>query len=145
LGSTPSDGGTTDFGIFEVDAMFKLAGLCVTSEFFWRNGDRNPGTTLDDDGVLTVSPSRNGIGWFVQGGYLLPRMPVELSLRYSAIKGKDDPGEDGLTDADEYMIGASYYFGHHQLKLQGDYARLVTDGSFGDGTDQVRAQLQVAY
>lgn len=145
LGAAAADGGSTDFDIFEADVMFKFAGLSILSEFFWRDGERNPGNTPDDDGMLTISPTRDGIGWFIQSGYLLPRMPVELALRYSMIDGKDDAGENGLTDSEEYVAGASYYFAHHQLKLQADYSRLVTDGEFGDGVDQIRAQLQLAY
>lgn len=145
LGGLPADGGTTDFTLFEADVMFKMWGLSVLSEFFYRDGERSPGTATDENGEVTIDPTRDGFGWTIQGGYLLPRMPLEFALRYSTISGKDDDGEDGLDDREEYAAGASYYFAHHQLKLQADYARLVEDGDFGAGADQVRAQLQIAY
>jgi len=95
--------------------------------------------------VLTVSPTRDGTGLHIQAGYLIPRMPLELALRYATVNGSDEAGNDGLTDLQEYAAGVSYYFAYHQLKLQADYTRLVPDGEFGDGQDQVRAQLQIAY
>jgi hypothetical protein len=98
--------------------MFKWMGLSILTELFYRDGERSPGTTPDEDGQLTISPTRDGIGWLIQGAYLLPRMPLELALRYATINGSDDVAENGLSDRDEYVIGASYYFAQHQLKCR---------------------------
>src|SRR5690606_27557452 len=49
LGRAPLDGGTTDTHNVTADAVFMVAGLSVSGEFYWRQGRRDFGdaTTVD--------------------------------------------------------------------------------------------------
>ena len=144
IGSIPSDGGTTDTINFTTDVSFRVSGLSVETAFFWREGTRNPGTGLDDLGnVLAVEPARNGMGYYGQVGYLLPRKPVELTARFGQLMSSGD--DSGLSDQSEAGLGLNYYFAQHPLKLQADYFRFWGEDGFGDGSDQVRVQMQLAY
>jgi hypothetical protein len=141
--------------------MFKFRGFSSSGEFHWRRGTRAAGeVTVEDpaDPTMTVpapvTAARNGLGWFVQGGYMIPRIPLEFVARYSGVRGQgiDDPGD--LTDTagfsslgrkDAVGGGLSYYFAGHPWKLQGDYFRTWSDGSLATGTDGIRVQLQLAF
>jgi hypothetical protein len=153
LGSTPPDGGTTDFNVVTADATFKMAGLSATTELYYRSGERDSGPLvdaagmpiLDDDGnPISTAPTRDGIGLLLQAGYFVPRVPLEIVGRYALIRGSQDADHDGLADEDEVGGGLNYYFAEHSLKLQGDFVHLSNDGDFGTGTDQFRLQLQAA-
>lgn len=146
-GDVPADGGTTDIHNVAADAMLKFAGFSAFGEFFWRDGTRDFGeaTLVGEDGVERPAPreaARDGLGWMVQAGYLIPRIPVELAARYG--QNRRLRTDSGVADADEFGGGISWYMGGHPLKLQVDYFRLWTDGTISDGTDAVRLQLQVA-
>jgi len=141
-GGAPDDAGTTDVQALTADVMFKYMGLSIFSEIFWREGDRNPGAAVDEFGVLVpVEEARDGIGWFAQAGYLLPRMPVEVAGRYGQIRADD---ESSLSDSNEAGLAVSYYFAQHPFKLQADAFQLWED-EFSDGTTVGRVQLQLAY
>lgn len=143
LGRTPRDSGTTDFNVLTADAMFKWRGFSAQSEFFLRDGSRNPGGALDDEGVpVPTEAARNGYGWFLQAGYLLPSQDLEVSGRYSMVRA--DEGDTSLSDQSEAGLGVSYYFFEHSFKLQGDYFRLWED-AFDEGDHQFRVQLQTAF
>jgi hypothetical protein len=162
LGSRAIDGGTTDYHSMTVDYVLKYAGFATSGEFHWRHGTRNPGdATLEDpsDPSATipapVQAARNGYGWWLQAGYLIPRVPLEVAARYSGIRaiGDEDPGDlagnaDGFTSLgrkDSVGIGLSYYFAGHPLKLATDYFRTWSDGVLLDGVNSVRTQLQLAF
>lgn len=143
LGSPPEDGGTTDIHVMTADLLFKAHGFSLQSEFYYRTGDRTAGDAVDDAGepIPTVAP-RDGLGWFVQSGYLLGAVPVEFSGRYSEVRpvGSDS----SLSEERELGAAVSWYPGAHSLKLQGDYFRLWED-EIADGTNQFRVQLQVSH
>ena len=89
-------------------------------------------------------PPRNGLGWMVQSGYLIPRIPFELAARYSGIR--PGAGDDtGLIQRDSVGGGLSYYFAQHPLKIQADYFRQWDDAVMRLGSDRVRVQLQLAF
>ncbi|MBZ4416247.1 porin [Myxococcus sp. RHSTA-1-4] len=143
LGRTPRDGGTTDFNVLTADAMFKWQGFSAQTEFFLRDGSRNPGDAVDDEGVpVPTEAARNGYGAFLQAGYLLPTTDLEVSGRYSIIRGDDD--DTSLSDSNEAGLGLSYYFHEHAFKLQGDFFRLWGE-EFDEGDNQFRIQLQTAF
>jgi phosphate-selective porin OprO and OprP len=160
LGTTASDEGTTDYHSANVDYAFKYAGFSSTGEFHWRKGARQAGdATIEDpnDAAATlpapVEAARNGVGWFVQAGYLFPRLPLELAARYSAIRGLgtadpgtlfDASGYTSLTQRDALGLGLSYYVAGHPWKIQSDYIRGWDDGDFGKANDLWRVQLQLA-
>jgi hypothetical protein len=147
LGSTPSDGGTTDYHNVAADFVLHVLGLSVTGEFFWRRGFRKFGNaTIEDDAGNTIpaprDPARNGLGWFAQAGFMIPRVPVELVARYGQIRKL---GQTSLADADEVGGGINYYIGRHAMKLQLDYFHGWTAGDIRDGTDTIRLQLEAGF
>lgn len=138
-GAVPYDQGTTDMHVVGADMMFKFAGLSVMSEFMWRDGDRNPGTEPPPDPTdPAVQPPRDGWGFMAQAGYLIPRLPIELSGRYGMVDGRST---GSLGDERELGVGASWYLGRHAYKVQADYFR-TWDDTIDDGTHQIRLQLQ---
>ena len=143
-GSTPSDGGTTDTLNFTADVSFRASGLSVESAFFWRDGTRNPGTNLDETGELVLlEPARDGMGYYGQVGYLIPKQPIEFTGRFGQLIASGS--DSGLSDTSEAGVGVNYYMAHHAMKLQGVYFHFWGEDGFAEGSDQVRVQLQVAY
>ncbi|MEW5851588.1 MAG: porin [Myxococcota bacterium] len=144
LGSRPRDGGTTDYHNGTADLVFKLYGLSLTSEIFARYGVRNPGNAEDEDGnPVPADKPRNGYGVFLQGGYMLPWLPVEVAARYSQVR-PNDPARSSLAQSEELGGGLSFYPGHHSLKVQADAFRIWSAGNITTGTDHFRIQLQAA-
>jgi len=138
----PADGGTTDQRTAVLDATFKYQGLSLSSEFFWRAGDRNPGGAVDDLGMLIPEEApRDGTGWFAQAGYLFPTLPLQFAGRYGEVRGS---GTSSLSTQHEGGAAVSYYFAGHPLKIQGDLFRLWAS-DFSDGTTRGRVQLQAAF
>jgi len=148
LGSTPTDGGTTDYHNVTADVVLKAAGFSFTGEFFYRAGRRNFGnaTVTDDAGVDVAAPleaSRTGLGWFAQAGFLIPRLPLELAARYGQVRKLGDSSTAPVED--ELGGGLSYYIARHQFKLQLDYFRLWEDQDLKLGSNVVRLQLQAGF
>ncbi|HEX8441958.1 porin [Archangium sp.] len=143
LGRTHRDEGTTDYNLFTADAMFKWRGFSAQSEFIVRRGTRSPGEAVDEDGgPIPTEAARNGYGWFLQAGYLLPTTELEVSGRYSIVRAADS--DTSLSDENEAGLGVSYYFHKHAFKLQGDYFRLWED-ALAEGNNQFRVQLQTSF
>ncbi|MBI2394552.1 MAG: hypothetical protein HYV09_33590, partial [Deltaproteobacteria bacterium] len=142
LGRAPADGGTTNFHAVEGDLLLKMYGLSLTGEVFYRKGTRKAGDVTDAAGVpVQVEKARNGLGWFAQAGYLLPRTMFEISARYGQLRGV---GDTSLKERHELGGGVSYYFARHSLKLQADYFRLWGEQQ-SKGADQVRLQLEAGF
>lgn len=154
LGAAPLDGGTTDMQVATADVMLKWSGLSMLSELFWRDSRRNPGPLTDDSGApildeegnpLGVTPSRDGIGFLIQGGYILPAWPFEVVARYALLDGSNRPDRNALIRLEEFAFGGGYYFAGHPLKLQADYTRLAQNGDYVGGVDRIRVQLQAGF
>jgi phosphate-selective porin OprO/OprP len=154
VGGDPlADGGTTNFHHVTADFMFKWKGVSLFSGFHLRRGShRVNGGALDDEGMaIATVPARQGIGWFGQLGWVVPKIPLELVGRYGLTRNIYG-SESSQPDADEAGGGFNWYFVGHDLKLQLDYFRLW-DGSLGPsyaeqaqhGTDRIRLQLQVYF
>ena len=144
LGSTPLDGGTTDTLNATADINMKYAGWSFDGAFFWREGERNTGSTTDETGVaIPEQPPRNGIGYSVQSGYIFPNTNVEFSSRYAQILPEDD--KSSLSTSHEAGLGLSNYIGEHSLKIQSDFFRFWSDDGFSEGDNQFRVQVQLAY
>jgi hypothetical protein len=131
-GQIPADGRKASTLNATADLNFRHAGFSFEGAFFWRKTTRmTPVTALDAMGnpVAAVAP-RDGLGYFLQAGYLLPRLPLELAARR----------------LDQSEVGGvfSYYFARHWLKLQLDYLHLWNT-EIRYGTDQVRLQLQAMF
>jgi hypothetical protein len=145
-----TDGGTTDYHNANAGLVFKLLGLSISGEFFWRQGRRHVGDAQveDDMGNLVPAPvdvPRNGLGWFAQTGYMIPHAPVELAARYSEIRGIGELDvTTAIRDRRELGGGLSWYIGAHPFKLQADYFR-IWDDAIARGIDEVRVQAQVSF
>jgi len=161
LGGGPLDGGTTNFHHGEADVMVQVAGLTVSSEFHYRKGIRSFGdaTVTDDMGALVPAPqtpARSGLGYFVQAGFLVPRIPVGLVARWGQRFGQGDGTQTSLANRDELGAGLNWYIARHSLKLQAAYNRTRADQfdlasasfirrSWADGLDLFQVQLQLAF
>jgi phosphate-selective porin OprO/OprP len=149
LGSVPTDGGTTDTHNFTADFVLKAYGFSATGEFFWRDGKRSFGdlTVVDDAGNETPAEQelpRDGIGWFLQAGYMIPRAPVEIAARYSQMRRLHED-ESSLPEQEEVGGGLSWYIARHPLKLQADYFRRWDADGIAQGSDGLRLQLQASF
>jgi hypothetical protein len=154
-GDAPADGGTTDFHHATADIMFKYRGVSLHTAAHLRRGfNRVNGGALDEMGnPIPTAPALQGVAWFAQLGYLVPKIPLELVGRYGMIRKVEFGGDPtGQVDADEVGLGANWYFVGHDLKLQLDYFR-GWDESMGatyaeqakHGTDRVRVQFQIFF
>lgn len=149
-GQVPTDGGQTNYHNATASVAFKIVGFSLISEFFWRRGVRDPGDALIEDeqlGILAPAPveaARNGLGWFAQAGYMIPRAPVELAARFSQIRALGSAAETSMPDNNEVGGGLSWYIAGHPFKLQADYFR-IWEQHIGRGRDQVRVQLQLSF
>lgn len=151
IGAIPADGGTTDLHNVTGDIFFKWYGASLQTAFHWRKGrHRDNGGAVDDmDMPIPTVRARDGLGWFVQPGYLVPKIPLEIVARYGLVRRF---GGSSLTWADELGGGLNWYFAGHNLKLQLDYFRLW-GASTGDtpvhalahGGDRIRLQVQMAF
>lgn len=139
-GERPEDRDTTDLHLATVDAVVKWRGVAIEGALIWRHGRRPhvPGWTTG------YTQPRNGLGWFVQLGVLLPRTPVELVGRYASVLARAR-GSTSLTSHDEFGIGVNVYLGGHDLKLQADYAHgLDRSRPWAAVGDTLRVQVQLA-
>lgn len=148
FGDRPADRGTTDYHNGTLDFAVHWRGLALESAAHWRVGRRNPGDAALADGTrVPAELARNGVGWFVQLGWLLPRTPLELVGRYAQVRNVYG-AKSGIADADEAGGGINYYFAGHNFKLQADYYRLWSDAAGPAerlATDRLRVQLQLAF
>lgn len=152
FGQIPADGGKTSTLNATADMNFRLAGFSFEGGLFWRQATRRiPGVQPNqpvepdppDQAIPVVAP-RNGLAYFTQAGYLLPRLPLELALRWGQIFGQGGPTRTSLPDQNEVGGALSHYFVRHWLKLQLDYMRLFS-GRIDRGADQIRVQLQASF
>ncbi|MFW6066812.1 MAG: porin [Myxococcota bacterium] len=136
LGDPPADGGTTDYHVATADAVFMYGGLSVTGRGFYRKGERNVPAGETPDPAF----ARNGFGLSGQVAYLIPRLPLQLGVRYSGIRGT---GDTSLPDQNELGAAVGWYFAHHVFKIQADYFHLWNE-ELDQGEDRVRVQLQAS-
>jgi len=137
LGTTAEDGGTTDYHSMTADYAFKMGGFSSTGEFHLRQGTRNPG----DAGPVT--DARNGMGWFVQAGFLIPKIPLEVAARYSGVTGIGD--QTSLSEAHSAGGGISYYVAGHPWKIQADFFHEWDGDTTTTNSNLFRTQLQLAF
>jgi hypothetical protein len=146
LGNVPADGGTTDLQVATADALLQFRGLSVLSAFFYRKGERNPGSLEDADGQpIDAAPSRDGVGFLAQGGYLLPWFPLEIAARYALLDGTGVEGRDGLPRSEEFAGALNYYVVRHQVKLQTNYTRIAQNGDYAGSLGRLHVQVQTAF
>jgi len=148
-GRIPADGGKTSTLNATADLQFRWYGFSLESAFFWREATkRTSGGAVDAMGMpIGLVAPRNGIGWFAQGGYMIPRVPLEVGARFGQVIAQGDSNQTSLPNQDELGGVINYFFARHMFKLQLDYLRLwdFTAFDINHGTDQVRLQLQAWF
>jgi hypothetical protein len=144
IGAPFADGGTADYHFVFADALFKARGFSALTEFAFRTGTRKIGdiTPADPeyDPDLPTDP-RNGFGWMLQAGYLIPNTRFEFAGRGALIQGTRSPTSLG----DSYAVtgSVSWYFARHPFKIQADVSQIWED-RWSDGATTFRLQLQAS-
>jgi hypothetical protein len=154
IGARYADGGSSNYHFAYADAMFKVRGFSTLTEFALRDGKRNVGPiTEDPDGQpIEIVPPRNGLGWMLQAGYLIPHLPFEIGGRMSVIRKIGAADSTALEDSNAATFALSWYFARHPFKIQADLSQLWGPGaaggiggsSFGKGITTARIQLQAS-
>jgi hypothetical protein len=141
-----ADGGTADYHFVYADAMFKARGFFALTEFAFRTGQRKLGNITpadpDYDPDLPTDP-RNGLGWMLQAGYLVPNTRFEFAARGALIQANSKRSATSLNDSYGTTFSVSYYFARHPFKIQADVSQLWED-AFKDGSTVFRLQLQAS-
>ena len=145
LGDSFTDDGTVTYNNITVDTMAKWAGFTAFGEFYYRDGKRNGGIRAAAAGPDDVFLTRNGLGGSAQVGYLLPRLPVGVGGRYSAIgRGGFAANESSIVDEHEAGGTIGYFIAGHPVKIQADYFHIWSDEA-DTASDRIRVQMQMAY
>lgn len=154
VGEYPADGGTTDYHNITTDLMFKWRGVSFHTALHLRKGlNRKNGGNVDENGApIPTVAARQGLGWFGQLGYVVPKIPLEVVARYGLIRNTYGQTLSSIIDNDEVGGGLNWYLVNHDLKIQLDYFRLWNE-SMGstpaerarNGTDRIRLQVQVYF
>jgi phosphate-selective porin OprO/OprP len=142
--ATWADAGTSSSHNATADVNFRIAGFSLEGAFFYRQGWRQPGTAVDAMGdPITPAAARNGLGFFAQTGYLIPRVPLELGVRFGQIYASRRTATS-LSDQTEVGAVLGYFIARHSVKLQLDYFRLFSAAQLAP-SDQLRLQLQAMF
>jgi phosphate-selective porin OprO/OprP len=138
------DGGTANYHFAYADLMFKARGFSLLSGFALRTGTRIVGDAIDPDTGLPFdpTPARNGVGWMIQAGYLIPHIPLEFAGRGSIIRATNSTS--GVPDLNGVTFSMSWYFFEHPFKIQADVSEVWEHESFTEGGTTVRIQLQAS-
>jgi phosphate-selective porin OprO/OprP len=129
---TPGEEPIVDYNAHNVtvDAMFKLRGLSLQSAFHYRQ-------------VAPIAPARDGVGFMLDAGYLLPPVPLEILGAFSLTRtvGSDS----NLVEHNELGTGLAYYFVEHFLKVQVDLFHLWAPDAFSRGDERIRLQVYAGF
>ncbi|MEQ9169178.1 MAG: FmdC precursor, partial [Fulvivirga sp.] len=112
-----------------VDAMFKLKGLSIMSEYIDRQGEDN------------IAGFGTGTGFVAQAGYLF-KNNFEIAGRFSTIK-PDDLNYSAINEEKEYTLGLSRYIVGHSLKVQTDFS--YDDFPLAENQFKFRFQIELAF
>ena len=157
IGADFADGGTANYHFAYVDAIFKARGFSAITELAFREGYRkNIGDNTDPAGCdlitdpmcMLVDPTapRNGIGWMLQAGYLIPNTRFEFAGRGALIKSISTRGPTSLTDRYATTFSVSWYFARHPFKIQADVSQIwdPDQENYASGATTFRLQLQAS-
>jgi hypothetical protein len=144
FGQEFADGGTADYHFVFADAIFKARGFSALTEFAFRTGTRKIGGITpadpDYDPELPTDP-RNGLGWMLQAGYLIPNTRFEFAGRGALLQATRSP--TSLDDSYAVTGSVSWYFARHPFKIQADVSQIWED-RWSDGATTFRLQLQAS-
>ena len=156
IGDNFDDGGTANYHFAYVDAIFKVRGFSAISEFSFREGYRKRiGENTEPPGCDPLVPPcgpaeetapRNGLGWMLQAGYLVPNTRFEFAGRGALIKANSKRGATSLTDRYATTFSVSWYFARHPFKIQADVSQIwdPDQESYAKGATTFRLQLQAS-
>jgi hypothetical protein len=131
-------GKVTSFG---GDAIFKYAGLSLEGEYVGRWYDQDGPTPA---GAFATGEAIYCHGWNLQGGYfILPKELVELTFRYSEVRGNEGP-QNGKSV--EIGPGINWFFsGSHNAKVQLDVAWVNLSDNLPSNTESLRQGPNVVF
>jgi len=112
------------------DVFFKMYGFSLHSEWFWRE-------------FTNITEGRNGWGAMLELGYIFPRSGLGIATRYGIIE--NNGSITNLNKKNEVGFALSYYFAHHNLKIQADVFRIYEPLKLKAGNDRIRIQMQTAF
>ena len=141
--------GTHDYLHAAADVVFKVAGFSLFSEFVWRKAT-TPGLGYIDGPLGTPATrewSRNGVGYFVQAGYLIGTY-VEVVARWDQLYALDttDPTLIAAANTTGRQLGGgvNVYLNGHAFKIQADYFA-IWGPTATVARHQLRLQLDASF
>jgi hypothetical protein len=157
IGAPFADGGTANYHFAYVDAIFKARGFSAVTELMFREGFRkNIGDNTEPPDcdpatdpmcmLATPTAARNGIGWTLQAGYLIPNTRFEFAARGSLIRAISSRRPTSLSDRYGTTFSVSWYFARHPFKIQADVSQIwnADQELYKDGATTFRLQLQAS-
>jgi hypothetical protein len=157
IGDDFAAGGTANYHFAYVDAIFKARGFSAITELAFREGYRKtigdntepPGCDLVTDPMCALADptaARNGIGWMLQAGYLVPHTRFEFAGRGGLIKSISTRRPTSLTNRAATTFSVSWYFARHPFKIQADVSQIwnANQENYFDGATTFRLQLQAS-
>ena len=159
IGSAFADGGSANYHFAYADLMFKARGFSAASELMFREGFRknigenpvteppgcDPATDPMCEALGPVLP-RNGLGWFLQAGYLVPNTRFEFAGRGALITPISTRRPTSLSKRAATTFSVSWYFARHPFKIQADVSQVwnTNQENYTDGATTFRLQLQAS-
>jgi hypothetical protein len=135
--------GSYDYVHAGADLLFKMSGVSLQAEFFYRDVMGTRVRTDDSDPLdILTETTRTGFGFYAQGGYMF-NDHVELVARYGMIRPRPNR-TTALGDQGEMGLGLNYYFQRHDFKIQLDWY-LQHEGETFDQSERehhIRIQTQ---
>ena len=122
----------TEFDIFAwgADVFFNTGPFSAEAEYDLFNQSMKTATIADI----------NGMGWYIQGGYLITSK-IEIASRYQEVDPNTDVANDKMKGV---TFGANYYLHSHNLKIQTDYTFRIEEGT-DISNDVFQIQLQFDF
>ena len=123
---------TTEFDIFAwgTDIFFNTGPFSAEAEYDLFNLNMKTATVADI----------NGMGWYIQGGYLITSK-IEIASRYQEVDPNTDISNDKMKAV---TFGANFYLHSQNLKIQTDYTFKIEEGT-DINNDVFQVQLQLDF
>lgn len=124
--------GVTQFDIFAwgADAFFNTGPVSAEAEFDLFNQNMKTGSVMDVQGM----------GWYVQGGFLITSA-IEIASRYQELDPNKDISGDKLRGI---SFGMNFYLHSHNFKIQTDYT-FKKEETIEIDNDVFQIQLQLDF
>jgi hypothetical protein len=140
------DHSTYDEAHAEADLIIKWWGFSLQSELLLRQA-MSPAQEIVIDGEASIELPRSGSGLMVQAGYLFP-LGFEIAARFAMIEPLVVEflrrSESALAPERELALAMGYYIMDHNLKVQGELARL-SGADMWNARHVGRVQVQVFF